>query len=289
MPPQSDTPVVHSMTDTMTVLSDSSKRRRLLTPPGGGRFAAVIFDMGSTLLEFENIPWPVLYRFCLDEVHRRLLRLGHRPPENEVFWHRFDELLNRRRRRIAEQMREYQIGPLLRDQVRSFGISLRPGESSQLGDAYYAPIRRAVTMYPDAPRVLATLKNAGYKIGLLSNTCFRARDHLEELKFYGLRPWFDALLFTSTGVYRKPHPEPFRLIARKLGVPLKRSVYVGDRQKEDVLGPQALNMTPVLVRRPLRRYVEGMTKSAEITQLTELLELLPLARPEKSRRAPKRS
>ncbi len=271
------------MSDTMTVRSDSSQRRQLLTPPGGGHFAAVIFDMGSTLLEFENIPWPVLYRFCLDDVHRRLVRLGHTPPDPEIFWHRFDELLNHRRRRIAEQMREYQIGPLLRDQVRSFGITLRAGELSQLGDAYYAPIRRAVTMYPDAPEVLAALKNAGYKIGLLSNTCFRARDHLEELKFYGLRSWFNALLFTSTGVYRKPHPDPFRQIARKLGVPLKRCVYVGDRQKEDVLGPQALKMTAILVRRPLRRYVEGMTESVEVNQLAELLELLSLPKPAGSR------
>ncbi|MBI5869039.1 MAG: HAD family hydrolase [candidate division Zixibacteria bacterium] len=261
----------------MAVRSDTSKRRRLLTPPGGGRFAAVIFDMGSTLLEFENIPWPVLYRFCLDEVHRRLVRLGHTPPDPEVFWHRFDELLNRRRRRIAEQMREYQIGPLLRDQARSFEIKLRPGELTRLCDAYYAPVRRAVTMYPDAPEVLATLKRSGYKIGLLSNTCFRARDHLEELRYFGLRQWFDELVFTSTGIYRKPHPEPFRLIARKLGVPLKRCVYVGDRQKEDVLGPQALNMTPILVRRPLRRYVEGMTESVEVDQLSELLGLLPIA------------
>jgi HAD superfamily hydrolase (TIGR01662 family) len=145
-------------------------------------------------------------------------------------------------------------------------------------------------MYPDAPEVLRTLKAAGYKIGLLSNTCFRARDHLEELRYFGLRPFFDSLVFTSTGIYRKPHAAPFRLIAKRLGVSLKRSVYVGDRQKEDVLGPQALGMTPVLVRRPLRRYEPGLTRSPEIAQLAELLEMLPLHRDGADRtRAAKRS
>jgi len=260
-----------------------SSRSRLLTPNGGGQFAAIIFDMGSTLLEFENIPWPVLYRFCLDDVHRRLIRLGHRPPDVEVFWQRFDALLNRRRKRIALAMREYRIGELLRDQARSFGIDLHPGDLTTLCDAYYAPIRRAVTMYPDAPLVLRTLKEAGYKIGLLSNTCFRARDHLEELRHFRLRPYFDALVFTSTGIYRKPHPAPFRLIASRLGVPLKRSLYVGDRQKEDVLGPQSLGMTAVLVRRALRRYEPGLTQSAEIAQLADMLSLLPLRRDARER------
>jgi FMN phosphatase YigB (HAD superfamily) len=253
----------------------SNARPRLLSPPGGGQFAAIIFDMGSTLLEFENIPWPVLYRFCLDDVHRRLIRLGHHPPDVEVFWQHFDVLLNRRRRRIAEAMREYRIGDLLRAQARSFGIDLRPGDLTQLCDAYYAPIRRAVTMYPDAPLVLRGVREGGYKIGLLSNTCFRARDHLEELRQFELRPFFDALVFTSTGLYRKPHPAPFRLIAKRLSVPLKRSLYVGDRQREDVLGPQALGMTAVLVRRPSRRYEPGLTRSPEIAQLAELLGMLP--------------
>lgn len=232
--------------------------------------------MGSTLLEFENIPWPVLYRFCLDEVYRRLERFGYRLPEIDAFWQPFDLLLERRRQRITESSREYRIGDLLRDQTRFFGITLRPGQLEELSNAYYAPIRRGVTMYSDALVVLQKLKQAGYKVGLLSNTCFRARDHREELISFGLWPFLDAAVFTSTGAYRKPHPAPFQLVASRLGVPVKRCLYVGDRQKEDILGPQRLGMTAVLVRRPGRRYVAGLTESVEIASLSELLELIPV-------------
>ncbi|MBD3297234.1 MAG: HAD-IIIA family hydrolase [candidate division Zixibacteria bacterium] len=246
-----------------------------LAPPDGGQFEAIIFDMGSTLLEFENVPWPILYTYSCAAVHERLRQLGHTPPPYEALWERFQELLQWRRQRLRTEMREYQIGPLLRSAVQFDGIKLRPGELSRICDAYYAPIRRQVTVYSDARETLQTLKEAGYRIGLLSNTPFRVQDHREELQLYGLWEHIDAALFTSTVRYRKPHAQPFHQIAERLGVRLNRSVYVGDRQYEDVLGPQRVGMTPVLVRRPKRKYEPGQTDSAEIEQISELLRLVP--------------
>lgn len=245
-----------------------------LAPPGGGRFDALIFDMGSTLLEFDNIQWSTLYRVSVEAVHRRLEAMGHTPPDIEVLWERFRMLLDNRRKRIRESMLEYNISPFIRTLVSTNGVKLKHGELSKLCDAYYAPIRRAVSVYPEARPTLATLHDTGYKIGLLSNTAFRARDHREELIMFGLWEYFDATVFTSNLRYRKPHPEPFQEIARRLDVDLARSLYIGDRQHEDVLGSQAVGMTAVLIRRPHRNYEEGLTKSVEIESLSELPALL---------------
>ena len=258
---------------TSSARSSSNKQARL-SPPNGGHFEAIIFDMGSTLLEFENVTWPVLYRFSFNSLYTRLRKLGHHPIPTEQMWERFNTLLDSRRERLRAHMREYQIGPLLKATVEADGLRLRPGELSQLCDAYYAAVRRQVSAYPDARATLAALKGAGYKIGLLSNTPFRAIDHRQELQHFGLWQYFDAAVFTSTIRYRKPHPAPFKEILRRLEAPASRSVYVGDRQKEDVLGPQGVGMTAVLIKRPHRTYDPELSQSAEICELAELLPLL---------------
>jgi len=230
--------------------------------------------MGSTLLEYENVSWPILYTISLDAVRRRLVEMGKTPPDVARMQSRFFEFLERRRERLRTEMREYRVAELMRSFLRSIGIKTLPGELSRLTDAYYAPIRRQVSVYPDAQATLAWLKDRGYTVGLLSNTCFRVGDHREELTGFGLWHYFDAAEFTSTGLYRKPHPEPFRTIARKLKIPLDRCLYIGDRQIEDVTGPQGVGMTAVLVRRPHRAYQEGLTDAVEIWSLNELTALV---------------
>ncbi|MBI3872839.1 MAG: HAD family hydrolase [candidate division Zixibacteria bacterium] len=252
-----------------------SPDRRPLAPPDGGRFAAIIFDMGSTLLEYENVPWAALYPSCVGSVHSYLER-RRRPkvPSFEEFLNRFRLLLEVRRKRIREECREYRIGDLLRQLLRSCDIRTADGELARISNAYYAPIRRQLTVYPDGVTTLKALRDAGYRLGLLSNTCFRAQDHREELIRFGLWPLLDVASFTSTGTYRKPHPEPFRQVAKRLDVPPGRCLYVGDRQVEDVHGPQGAGMAAVLVRRPGRAYESGLTRSIEIEQVGQLPDLL---------------
>jgi HAD superfamily hydrolase (TIGR01662 family) len=245
-----------------------------LAPPNGGRFAAIIFDMGGTLLEFENVPWDALYPSSVHSLHHWIERQRIKAPPYDEFLERFLVLLERRRARIRAEMREYHITPLVRELLARFSITLQASNLSRAVDAYYAPIRRQVSVFPESKPTLNRLSELGYTIGLLSNTPFRVQDHREELVHHGLWQHFDATLFTSTIKFRKPHPEPFKLICRRLGVSPKRSLYVGDRQLEDVQGPQAVGMSACLIRRHNRKYQDGLTRSAEIQRLDELLGLL---------------
>ncbi len=245
-----------------------------LAPAGGGRFAAIIFDMGGTLLEFENVPWDALYPSSVHSLHAWLRRQNADLPLYDSFLERFIVLLERRRKRAREEFREYHITPLVRELLREFRISLRNGELAAAVDAYYAAVRRQVTAFPESQATLKLLKAHGYKVGLLSNTPFRAHDHRQELEHFGLWPHFDATLFTSTTTYRKPHPEPFRIITKRLRVSPRKSLYIGDRQVEDIQGPQAMGMSACLIRRHDKKYQAGLTNSHEIKSLSELPSLL---------------
>ncbi len=44
----------------------------------------------------------------------------------------------------------------------------------------------------------------------------------------------------------KPHPEAFSAAARQIGVELTEMVHVGDRDHNDIKGPQSLGMKAVL-------------------------------------------
>ncbi len=250
------------------------RHKLLLTTPNGGRFDAIIFDMGGTLIEFENMRWDKLYPASVESVHKWLASRTKRVPAFDDFLARFHTILDRRRARIRSEMREYHITPLIRELIAGFDIVLPPGQMSDAVDVYYSPIRKQLTVFPESNRVLAELKGHGYTVGLLSNTPFRAKDHRRELEQFGLWNHFDATLFSSTMKYRKPHPEPFKVICKRLGVSPKRSLYIGDRQMEDVQGPQAVGMTACLIRRNGKKYRDGLTKSAEIWSLDELIPLL---------------
>lgn len=248
-----------------------------LAPPNGGSFAAIIFDMGGTLLEFENVPWDDLYPASLRSLMRFLKQINRPVPSYDAIIERFFVLLERRRARGRVEMREYHITPLVRELLQPFALRLDGPESAAAVDAYYAPIRKHLTVYPEAIRVLNALQESGYMLGLLSNTPFRAKDHLADLDRYGLKHYFRETVFTSTLKYRKPHPEPFRIACRRLGITPRRALYIGDRQYEDVQGPQRIGMTACLIRRNGKPYEPGLTSSAEINSLDELIPLLGIS------------
>ena len=43
---------------------------------------AVIFDLGSTLIEYETIPWEDLIVECVESSRQFLLSIGFQPPDN---------------------------------------------------------------------------------------------------------------------------------------------------------------------------------------------------------------
>ncbi len=86
-----------------------------------------------------------------------------------------------------------------------------------------------------------------YKLGVVSDAILtpgaRLRDLLEA---HGLKRYFAGFAFSDEVGRSKPHPAMFRAAARQLGVEVTEMVHVGDRDHNDVRGPQALGMKAVL-------------------------------------------
>ena len=81
------------------------------------------------------------------------------------------------------------------------------------------------------------------------------------LAHHGIEKYFDGFVFSDEIGCSKPDPRMFHAAAEQLGVDLGRMVHIGDRDHNDVKGPQALGMKAVLFTAV--RDVDEKTTSAD--------------------------
>lgn len=135
---------------------------------------------------------------------------------------------------------------------------------------YHTPSAYAV--FPEVPRVLAQLADAGVRIGIVSNTDVdldAILSHLELDRFVAM-----ALALGAYGL-EKPQPEAFQLALDGLCVPAPQVWFVGDSLHEAVAAAQAAGLGAALVDR------NGHHEPAEVPpgvvhldSLDKLLQLL---------------
>jgi putative hydrolase of the HAD superfamily len=101
---------------------------------------------------------------------------------------------------------------------------------------------------PESVTVLETLRNLGFRTGLLSNTHWPRDWHEERLVDDGLVELLDAAVFTSDLDYRKPHPVAFGAVLDALEVAPEHAVFVGDRMHDDIFGAASTGMRTIWIR-----------------------------------------
>ncbi|MBI5508058.1 MAG: HAD family hydrolase [Deltaproteobacteria bacterium] len=99
---------------------------------------------------------------------------------------------------------------------------------------------------PAVAATLATLRQR-YKLCVTSDAVVTPGTELRRLLAkHQLDRHFDAFVFSDEVGHSKPHPSVFEAVAKALNVALPEIVHVGDRQHNDVAGPQRLGMKTVL-------------------------------------------
>lgn len=95
----------------------------------------------------------------------------------------------------------------------------------------------------DVPNTLGALKNAGFRLGVLSNRDESVNAYLEQI---GLSQYFELCLVAGEIAAWKPDPQSFRHALQRLGLAAQQVVYVGDNYFADILGAEAAGIWPVL-------------------------------------------
>ena len=123
---------------------------------------------------------------------------------------------------------------------------------------------------PGALEAVRALREAGLRVGLISNTGpSPGRGLRHVLRGHGLLRYFDVLTFSDEVGLCKPAPRIYRRTLEALGVGPSATAFVGDDPELDVAGPMRAGMWTVQVS---ERSLDGVRPHARIGRLDELLE-----------------
>lgn len=244
------------------------------------KIQAVIFDMGGTIETFCYTH--ELRRKATAVLQQCLLQAGiDLHMGNESLYQLITQGLNRYKRWSIQTMeelppqrvwKEFILTGLVYDPVLLDGIAEEL--MFLLETRYYDRSMRL-----EIPQVLATLKQMGLKIGLISNVNSRTQVPAN-LKAYGIFDYFDPIVLSSEYGRRKPDPAIFHYAARLIDIPASACLYVGDRLARDIDGARRAGYgMAVQIRHNFDQGEkdEGTTPDAVIDNMTQLLDLLSTA------------
>ncbi|MBX7257009.1 MAG: HAD family hydrolase [Candidatus Hydrogenedentes bacterium] len=138
--------------------------------------------------------------------------------------------------------------PIIADWLRQLGH----GATKEEVDRLYAILARweVRPLYEHVPATILTLRQMGYRLGLVSNTLMVSDAHRTLFKEAGIFDAFDVLVFSAEFGMNKPDTSIFTCALDAMNVAPNRAWYVGDKPHRDVCGARRVGMTSVLVDGP---------------------------------------
>ncbi len=134
--------------------------------------------------------------------------------------------------------------------------------------------RRELAPRPDAVPTLTKLKEAGLKLGLISDCSSEVPLLWDETPFAKL---IEVPIFSSTARLKKPDPRIYLLACERLGVSPGDCLYVGDGDSRELTGADRVGMSPVLIRAPQHNAPKIDEDTWEGPPISSLSEVLPIA------------
>jgi putative hydrolase of the HAD superfamily len=226
------------------------------------KFQAVLFDAGNTLVFID--PEVVLPIF---RTHGAVLR-------PETFWEAEFEA----RTALAERVLQGATGTEPELWHRYFvdlfrGCGVPENRLDRLGKVIRDVHRERHLWTHIDPRTrpaLRRLRNAGYRLAVISNADGRIRQVMEEV---GLTEFLEFVIDSEEEGVEKPHPRIFHLACDRLEVEPQACLYVGDLYPVDVLGARAAGLEAVLLD-PLDRLDYPVDRIQDVAALPAFLRRL---------------
>jgi putative hydrolase of the HAD superfamily len=101
-------------------------------------------------------------------------------------------------------------------------------------------------LFPDAIPTLDALRDAGYRLGIISNWSWNLPDLCDGL---GITGYFEHIVTSARVGASKPHAAIFDHALYAFGVRPEETVHIGDNATADVGGARAMGMHPILIDR----------------------------------------
>ncbi|MBU1260586.1 MAG: HAD family hydrolase [Planctomycetes bacterium] len=210
------------------------------------KIQAVLFDIGETLLVFGKVDAVALFKKGGKLAYEFLK--NHNQPVKSLRFFLVRHLIVIRLLNLWSNIikRDFDSSEILKKVEQFNGIKLTEAQWQEFAWRWYKPLSKLTQIEPDIKQTLSKLKQAGIKLGLLSNTFINATTLERHLAQIGILDFFDARLYSYQFKYRKPNKKIFIEAAEKIGIRPENVLFVGDRLDMDAAGALEANMTAVL-------------------------------------------
>ena len=156
---------------------------------------------------------------------------------------------------------------------QGLGVEPDAGRLRVAVEVRFEYVRGALSPRPDTVETLSTLKDLGYRVGLISNCSEEVSAMWSSTPF---APLVDAAVLSYDVRLAKPDPRVYEMAVEGLGVAAEECLYVGDGTSNELSGASKAGMTAVLMRAPYDQ-ADGAREAwagARISDIREVLGLL---------------
>ena len=192
---------------------------------------AIIFDLDNTLTDFMRMKSDAV-NAAIDgmiDAGLQIPRAGIRSKIDAIYQEQGLEY-----QRVFDQLLESELGHI-NPKILASGIV-----------AYRRARESALVLYPHVQMTLLELTKRGIRLGVVSDAP-QAQVWLR-LCSLSLQHVFDAVVTFDDTRVRKPNPEPFREVMKRLDVEPHDALMIGDWAERDVVGAKGLGMKTVFAR-----------------------------------------
>ena len=236
----------------------------------------ILFDLGSTLIEFHGEWNDVMWRGARAQIDFFLAHGLQLDPESFLKRHR--ELIMQFIDKGAQDWIEYSSDKALKLALAEFGYDDAPQtlideslkELYTYGETLWRP-------FPDTYATLDMLRNTGYRLAIVSNARDAGNVH-RLIDNSHLRPWFDPILISAEFGVRKPNPRIFKAVLDQWNASPGEAVMVGDMLGADVLGAKNAGMRSIWATMQADRSANDVHRDTIVPDgtITSLSELIPI-------------
>jgi len=103
--------------------------------------------------------------------------------------------------------------------------------------------------FPETTSTLINIKAKGYRLGVISNGI--TIKQWEKLIRLGIYPFFDEVVTSDEVGFEKPHGRIFEEALNRMGCQAEKSVMIGNKFSEDIMGAVNAGMSAILVNSKL--------------------------------------
>jgi putative hydrolase of the HAD superfamily len=123
-------------------------------------------------------------------------------------------------------------------------------------------------MHPETPAALARMRQAGLRLGVVSNSDGRVE---EALAAAGIRAEFEVIVDSRLVGFEKPDPRIFQAALEPLGIEPEGALYVGDIYEVDVVGARRAGLDVVLLDPAGNHAGRDVQTAASIAAVADLI------------------